>query len=73
MRNNAHLINGTLVLRSPVHGFGSFPSVLALCLWVVILIALSGLAFATARGIQTARERVHLQAWQVRQLVPDRR
>jgi serine/threonine-protein kinase len=67
-------INGTLVLRSPVHGFESFPSVLALCLWVIILIALSGgLAFATARGIQVARERVHLQAWQVRQLVPDRR
>jgi eukaryotic-like serine/threonine-protein kinase len=62
-----------LVLRSPLAGFGTFPAIEALGVWVTIATVSSAiLARMTARNARNARERVHLQAWQVRQLVPDR-
>jgi hypothetical protein len=67
-------IDGALILRSPLDGFRTFPSIGALALTFTLAMLTSAiLTRSTARFARTARERVHLQAWQVRQLVPDRR
>jgi serine/threonine-protein kinase len=67
-------IDGALILRSPLDGFTTFPSIGALALtFTLAMITSAILSRSTARFARSARERVHLQAWQVRQLVPDRR
>jgi eukaryotic-like serine/threonine-protein kinase len=66
-------VGGALVLRSPLAGFSTFPAIGSLALTFTIAIFASAmLARSTARFDHQARVRVHLQAWQVRQLVPDR-
>jgi serine/threonine-protein kinase len=67
-------ISGTLMLRSPLAGIESVSIVTALIIYLPIAIATSAaLTYATAKVARTTRERMHLQAWQVRQLVPERR
>jgi serine/threonine-protein kinase len=66
--------DGTLLLRSPLDGIEGVPVTTALAIYVPVAIACSALlAFTTAKVARGARERLHLQAWQVRQLVPERR
>jgi eukaryotic-like serine/threonine-protein kinase len=65
---------GALIVRSPLDGIESFPVETALTIYLPIAIVMSAmLAFSTARLARAARERTHLQAWQLRQLVPLRR
>jgi eukaryotic-like serine/threonine-protein kinase len=67
-------INGTLTLHSPIIGFSTFPVIGALALMFTIAGFTSALLTrSSARFAHRARVRIHLQAWQVRQLVPDRR
>jgi eukaryotic-like serine/threonine-protein kinase len=67
-------VGGALMLRSPLAGFSTFPAIGALALtFTVAIFASAMLARSTARFAHRARVRVHLQAWQVRQLVPERK
>ncbi|HEX5063680.1 MAG TPA: serine/threonine-protein kinase [Kofleriaceae bacterium] len=64
---------GHLTLHSPIDGFAAFPTLPALCIQFVIFVMSTAIVGrGTARLAHASRERIHLQAWQVRQLVPDR-
>jgi eukaryotic-like serine/threonine-protein kinase len=66
-------VGGALVLRSPVAGMENFPCPAALCVYLVTLTVMSALlAFAVAKLGRTARERVHIKAWQIRQVIAGR-
>jgi serine/threonine-protein kinase len=67
-------IEGGIFIRSPIAGIDHFPVEIALGIWIPFATVMSSLtAYSTARVATRARERAHLQAWQVRQLVPNRR
>jgi serine/threonine-protein kinase len=62
---------GTLSITSPIEGVDAIPMEWVLAFFVTIGTINAGiLAFRTARVARQARERAHLQAWQVRQLSP---
>ncbi len=66
-------VGGAIVLRTPLDGFSTFPAIGALALsFTLATLSSAALARSTAQFAHKARERVHVQAWQVRQLVPDR-
>jgi serine/threonine-protein kinase len=66
--------HGVLMIQPPLDGIGAVPVIEALAVYIPLSVAGSALlAYATAKVARVARERVHLQAWQVRQLVPERR
>ncbi|HEY5920152.1 MAG TPA: serine/threonine-protein kinase [Kofleriaceae bacterium] len=67
-------VDGRFTMHSPLDGIENFPVEYALVVYMIIgAVSSSSLAFMTARLTRSARERVHMQAWQMRQLVPDRR
>jgi len=67
-------VGGTLMIHSPIDGIAAFPVSTALAVYVPLtLISSAAVSFTTARFARVARDRAHLQAWQVRQLVPTRR
>jgi serine/threonine-protein kinase len=62
--------DGAIILKSPLDGFGAFPTLPALCLFAFTLTIVAGsLAHAAARSERTSRRQLHLQAWQLRQLL----
>jgi len=63
--------NGLLVVQSPALEMHGFAVQFGLTIYSIVLIAFSALmAFIAARGERIARHRLHLQAWQLRQLMP---
>ena len=63
--------NGFLLVHSPALEMHGFAVQFGLTVYSIMLIAFSGMmAFTAARGERIARHRLHLQAWQLRQLMP---
>ncbi|MBL9015538.1 MAG: hypothetical protein JNL83_15240, partial [Myxococcales bacterium] len=61
---------GVITLRPPLDGIDGFPIVPALCLYPLVLVGLAvEVAFTNARRGREAHRALHLQAWQLRQLV----
>ncbi len=64
------LTQTSLALSSPVAGLGATPLLPTLCGYVVVLFVVGAVSSrGAAREARTARERLHVQAWQLRQLL----
>ena len=62
---------GVIAMTPPIHGIEAVPFAPALCAYSIVLAAAGGLLAGTvARAERTARSHLHLQAWQLRQLLP---
>jgi hypothetical protein len=63
--------NDLLMVHSPALEMHGFAVQFGLTIYSIVLIAFSALmAFIAARGERIARHHLHLQAWQLRQLMP---
>ena len=64
-------VNGDrIVFTSPIDGIGSVPLDIALCFYGVSLVIAGGLLAGSMAGLERdARRRLHVQAWQLRQLL----
>jgi hypothetical protein len=63
--------NDLLLVHSPALEMHGFAVQFGLTIYSIVLIAFSALmAFTAARGERIARHHLHLQAWQLRQLMP---
>jgi len=61
----------TFALCSPIAGLGELPLAPVLCFYVVALYVVGAIASGgIAREQRVVRDRLHVQAWQLRQLVP---
>jgi serine/threonine-protein kinase len=59
-----------LRFTSPIDGIGAVPLDIALCLYAVSLVVAAGLLAGSMAGLERdARRRLHIQAWQLRQLL----
>jgi serine/threonine-protein kinase len=63
-------VGGTIEMTSPIHGLATVPLLPALCLYsIVLVIAAAALAGSVASAERATKRQMHIQAWQLRQLL----
>jgi serine/threonine protein kinase len=64
------IVRGTVHLQPPIAGIEALPIIPALCFYAIALTAVAGtLAFVAVQRGREARRQLHIQAWQLRQLI----
>jgi hypothetical protein len=64
------IVDGAIVLQSPLAGIDAFPTIPALLFYSVTLTAVAGgLAHSAARSERRTRRQLHVQTWHLRQLL----
>jgi serine/threonine-protein kinase len=62
--------DGVMLIHSPIAGLDAMPGAPALCMYVVALFSIAAvMSYRAARAQRVTRLRLHVQAWQLRQLL----
>jgi serine/threonine-protein kinase len=70
LSKTTEIIDGKIVLTSPLEGIENIPALPLLCVYVVALLVIASLnAHRALQESRRARQRVHVQAWHLRQLL----